>query len=166
MIGAVRALGGEQGLGAVLLLKCHELGGNLVDRLFPGDLFPLVLALLANALHAVVDALGMVVELDCFFTLATEAVAENGALLFVRAHLYQAASLGVDTAPDTAVHVAHEATGPAPADAVLIDRVVGDAQHGNLLAHCEFLSPRLLFTMSGPSPRLSDALHIELIDSL
>ena len=166
VIGAVRALGGEQGLGAVLLLKCHELGGNLVNRLFPGDLFPLVLALLANALHAVVDALGMVVELDCFFALATEAVAENGALLFVRAHLYQAAGLGVDTAPDTAVHVAHEATGPAPADAVLIDRVVGDAQHGNLLAHCEFLSPRLLFTMSGPSPRLSDALHIELIDSL
>ena len=166
VVGAVRALGGEQGLGAVLLLECHELGGNLVDRLLPGDLLPLVLALLANTLHAVVDALGMIVELDCLLALVAEAVAENGALFLVGAHLYQAAGLGVDTTPDTAVHVAHEATGPAPADAVLVDRVVGDTQHGNLLAHCEFLSLGFLFTMSGPSPRLSDVSHIEVIDSL
>ena len=105
-------------------------------------------------------------ELDCLLALVAEAVAENGTLLFVGAHLYQAAGLGVDTAPDTAVHVAHEATGSAPADAVLIDRVVGDAQHGNLFAHCEFLSLRFLFTMPGPSPQLSDAPHIESVGSL
>lgn len=112
-VGAVRALGGRHGSWRrTFSFKCHELGGNLVDRLFPGDLFPLVLALLANALHAVVNALGMVVELVAFSPLLPRQVAENGALLFVRAHLYQAAGLGVDTAPDTAVHVAHEATGP------------------------------------------------------
>ena len=135
VVGAVGSLGGEQSLRAVFLLQGEQLGGNLVDRLLPGNLLPAVLALLADALHGVVDALRMVVELDGLLALLAEAIAYDAALVLVGAHLDQASGLGVHAAPDAAVHVAHEATGPAPADAVFVNGVVGHALHGNRLAH-------------------------------
>ena len=135
VVGAVGALGGHERLGAVLADELPEPLGDLPDRLVVGDLLPAVLAALADAPQRVVDALGVVVELDGALAALAEAVAEHRALVVVGAELDQAAGPRVHAAPDAAVHVAEVAAGAAPADAVLVHVVVGQARHGGGLVH-------------------------------
>ena len=86
-----------------------------------------------------VDALGVVVELNGALALLAEAVAQHRALFLIRTKLDQPTRLGVDAAPYAAVHVAHEAARATPPDAVLINRVVENTLHGNF-AHDRLLS--------------------------
>ena len=51
------------GLGAVLLLLLEQLGGDLLNRLLPRDALELALALLARALHRVLETRGRVHDL-------------------------------------------------------------------------------------------------------
>ena len=61
---AAGALGEDDGLGAVLLLHVHELLGDEVVRLIPGDALPLVLAaVLGIALHGIQQAVLVVRDL-------------------------------------------------------------------------------------------------------
>lgn len=115
---------------AIFVDECLKLLGDFLDGLIVGNLLPLVLATLANTLERMIDALGMIVELDRALALLAQAVAEHGALRVIAPELHEPADLRVDTGIDAAVHVAEVATSTTPSNAIVIYRVVGHAGHG------------------------------------
>ena len=129
VVRAVGALGRHERLGAVLVDEPLELLGDLLDGLVVGYLLPLVLAALARALERVVDALGMVMELDGALAPLAQAVAQHRTFVVVGPQLHQTARGRVHPREDAAVHVAHVAARAAPSDAVLVDVVVRHADH-------------------------------------
>ena len=83
----VRAAERRDRLGAVARADLAELGGDLVERLLPGDPLPLVLAAGADALQRVVEAVGVIVQLDAGGALDAELALRDGVLLVaVEAH--------------------------------------------------------------------------------
>ena len=76
-----------------------------------------------------IDALGMIVELDRALALLAQAVAEHGALRVIAPELYEPAGLRVDTGIDAAVHMTKVAAGASPSNAIVVYRVVGHAGH-------------------------------------
>lgn len=129
MIRAVGTLGGDECLGAIFVDECLKLLGDFLDGLIVGNLLPLVLATLANTLERMIDALGVIMELDRALALLAQAVAEHGALRVIAPELHEPAGFRVDTGIDAAVHVAEVATSTTPSNAIVIYRVVGHAGH-------------------------------------
>ena len=75
---AAATRGADKGLGALLLVVLPHDVADLVDGLLPGDALPLVGAALANALHGVLDAVGVVERLDTGETLGAHAALVHG----------------------------------------------------------------------------------------
>lgn len=129
MIRAVGAFGGDERLGAIFVNERLELLGDFLDGLIVGDLLPLVLATLANTLERMIDALGVIMELDRALALLAQTVAEHGALRVIAPELHEPAGLRVDTGIDAAVHVAEVATSTTPSHTIFVHGVIGHTSH-------------------------------------